>query len=101
MQELRAPVKEYRTAEEERARAGLSREGFTALWLLKREGVPEPEGIARRMEEAFREPPHWRRSEDQERELRRALYRALKGSGVRDLPGWVERLLDLLRRAEP
>jgi hypothetical protein len=98
---LRALVDEYREAEAERARSQLSREGFTAFWLLKREGIRDAEEIARKIEAAFGKFPHWRQSEAHERELRLALYLALVGSGLRDLVDWVERLLDTLRRAGP
>ncbi|WP_448592233.1 type I restriction endonuclease subunit R [Thermoflexus hugenholtzii] len=98
---LRALVDEYWEAEAERTRSRLSREGFTAFWLLKREGVQDAEGIARKIEEAFRRFPHWHRSEAQERELRLALYRALQGAGIRDPVDWVEKLLDTFRRAGP
>jgi type I restriction enzyme R subunit len=101
LKSLRALVDEYREAEAERARSRLSREGFTAFWLLKREGIRDAEEIARKIEAAFGKFPHWRQSEAHERELRRALYLALVGSGLRDLVDWVKRLLDTLRRAGP
>jgi hypothetical protein len=94
-------VDEYREAEAERARSRLSREGFTAFWLLKREGIRDAEEIARKIEAALRKFPHWRQSGAHERELRRALYLALVDSGIRDPVDWVERLLDTLRRAGP
>ncbi len=100
LEKLRQLVTAVREAEAERARSDLSPEGFAARWLLKREEVPEADALARSVDEAFRRFPHWRRSEAQERELRIALYQALRQAGLKDRPAWVERLLNLLRRAE-
>ena len=107
LQALLELVDEYREAEAERARSRLSREGFTAFWLLKREGVHNAEEIARKIEAAFGKFPHWHHSEIHEQELRKALYRVLVSYGLRDpvdvdwLANWVKRLLDTLRRAGP
>jgi type I restriction enzyme R subunit len=103
LQALQRLVAEYQEAEAEQARSQLSREGFTAFWLLKQKGVQDAERVARKIEEAFQHFPHWRRSEAQERELRLAIYRALQGAGIQTVAAvdWVENLLDILRRAGP
>ncbi len=46
-------------------------------WLLKQEGFDEPEEIAREVETAFEQCPHWRISPQQERDMKWALVRIL------------------------
>ena len=76
---------EAEKAKEERA---LSPEGFAVFWLLQREGIGEAEAVARRVAEAFRQYPHWERSDTQQRNLRIALFRVLLSAGVDPVVGF-------------
>jgi len=101
LRQLEQLVREYREAVANRKESDLSREGFGVFWLLKSEGVVQAEQVARTVEPAFAEYPHWTRSDDQEREVRLALYKALEpaGAGHQALPDMVDRILNVLRRA--
>lgn len=85
--------------EERRKHTDLSPESFSALVFFEGKGVADPEGIARETSSAFEDHPHWKESKDQEREVRLALYKALKGSEAKRMVGLVNDLLNLLKRA--
>jgi type I restriction enzyme R subunit len=98
LEELEQLIGELRTAEEARRESDFSVEGFAVAWLLQRQGIPDPERIGREMEAGFGRYPHWRTSAAQERDVRRAFYRALTDSGVRREAEVVTYVLDVLRR---
>jgi type I restriction enzyme R subunit len=98
LEQLEALLKETEDAEAEQQASGLSPESFSVYWLLKREGVAGAKEIAQQMGEALARNPHWSTSEQQEREVRTALYKALieeKANGIPDLVDW---LLTVLKR---
>jgi type I restriction enzyme, R subunit len=74
---LEALIREINQAERERAEKNLKPASFAVYWLLNQEGLPQAETIARKMETTFDEFPHWRMSDAQERNVRRALYGVL------------------------
>jgi len=74
---LEALIEEINQAERERLQKDLIPQAFAVYWLLKREGLPQAEAIARRMQATFGRYPHWRTSSHQQREVRRELYRVL------------------------
>ncbi|HOG45932.1 MAG TPA: HsdR family type I site-specific deoxyribonuclease [Anaerolineae bacterium] len=100
LRQLEQLVREYREAVQQREQSDLSREGFGVYWLLKNEEVAEAEQVARTVEPAFAQHPHWARSDAQERAVRLALYKALTptsaGGKATDV---VNRILTVLRRA--
>jgi type I restriction enzyme R subunit len=100
LDELEQLLREAQAAKEEQENSDLSSESFAVYWLLDRKEIPGAENIARKAEDAFAKYPHWKSSEVQDREVRRALVRALLEGGVQEnaaeLGSW---LLDLLRRA--
>jgi type I restriction enzyme R subunit len=98
LEELQALLKEAEVAEAEQKASGLSVESFAVYWLLKGQGVAGASDIARQMGEAFAQFPHWRTTEQQEREVRLALYKALGTTNVADMPKLVDWLLSVLRR---
>lgn len=91
-------VEELERAEELRRKSDLPDESFAVYFFLEGRGVHEAEKIARESAEAFDDNPHWKESDDQERRVRIALYKALKGTGT-NMVEVVEGLLSLLRRA--
>jgi type I restriction enzyme R subunit len=97
--DLTGVVEDLEKAEELRNRSDLPDEAFAAYFFLEGRGVGGAEKIARESSEAFEGNPHWKESDEQERRVRIALYRALKGSQVKDMVEVVGGLLDLLRRA--
>jgi len=87
-------------AKAEQDRSDLSPDSFAVYWLLDRKEVPHADEIARTAERAFAAHPHWKTSEAQDREVRRALVKALIDAGVTEsvteLGAW---LLGVLRRS--
>ena len=98
LRELAELLNEHRDALEKRGEMNFSPDGFGVYWLLLREGFPAAESIARAAEKAFSHYPHWRRSLDQERKVRIALYKAFVRAGM-DGAGTVERIINVLERA--
>ncbi|MDD5645667.1 MAG: HsdR family type I site-specific deoxyribonuclease [Candidatus Bipolaricaulis sp.] len=98
--ELEKLVAEYGAAVSERKRTDLSADGFGVYWLLQREGVDDAQKVAREAAAAFVQYPHWKESEEQERQVRTALYRALIQAGVDNLD-LVSQILSVLERASP
>ena len=94
-------VREAQQAERDRRETDLSSEGFAALLLLRRHVAADAEPVARELATAFAAFPHWRQSREGERELRKALYRALVEHDfpVDDMSTVAEQLLLTLRKA--
>lgn len=99
LRQLGELVEDYKTAERDRQESDLSPEGFAVFWLLRKNSVANAASIAQEMSKAFERFPHWQRSERQERELRKSLYKALLDSGIENVAEWADRLLTMLRRA--
>jgi type I restriction enzyme R subunit len=93
-------VREINAAREEQAQRNISAEAFTIYWLLKQGGTtPEQaEKVAGEMRAAFDKYPHWQRSEEQARQVRRALYDSLLKTGVVDVSGMAERIMTIVGR---
>jgi type I restriction enzyme R subunit len=100
LRRLEELIREYNEAERARAEKALAPESFAVYWLLKREGVPEPDAVGSKMAAAFEQYPHWARSEQQQRAVRTELYKALLASGMKadDLPGLADQVMNVLRR---
>ena len=92
---------EINEARREQAERNISAESFTVYWLLKTAGVEAAEAVAAKTQDAFAEYPHWRTSEQQAREVRRALYGALGKGDIRDVPALAEQLMSVLLRERP
>jgi type I restriction enzyme R subunit len=103
LRQLEELVEDYKAAERDRRESDLSPEGFAVLWLLKKEEITNAEIIAREIATSFERFPHWQRSERQERDLRKSIYKALIDSEieVERVAEWADRLLTMLRRAAP
>ncbi len=105
LRQLEELIDDYRAAERERQarerEGGLSSEGFAIEWFLKREGIPGADSIAQEAASAFVRLPHWRRSERQERELHRELYKALRPAqlGEEEAARLVQDILAMLKEA--
>jgi type I restriction enzyme R subunit len=97
LKELTGIVDELERAEGRRRESNLSDEAFAISFFLEGRGVEGAEKIARESEAAFADNPHWRESTEQERRVRIALYKALKGT--ENMIEIVNSILSLLRRA--
>lgn len=85
--------------EERRKETDLSKESFSTLVFLETRGVKGAEDTARETSGAFEDYPHWKDSAEQEREVRLALYKSLKGPETLRMVGLVNDLLSLLKSA--
>ena len=97
LEQLQLDLGEIDELERQRKETGLSSEGLTGLLLLQETGVEKTVEIAKEMAEAFSSYPYWRTSAEQDRGLRRALYKAVLKTGT-DHIEVVDRLLDVLKR---
>jgi len=99
LHQLEQLIRDYKAAERDRRQSELSPEGFAVSWLLRKGGLSNADIIAQEISAAFEQHPHWQRSERQERDLRRSIYKALIDSGVENVVELADRLLTMLRRA--
>ncbi|WP_135256311.1 type I restriction endonuclease subunit R [Thermus caldilimi] len=103
LRELEELVKQLNQAQAERASSPLSPQAFAVEWWLRTHRVDPPQAaqVAREMEAAFAEYPHWMISRKQEGDLRTRLYEGLLKIGVSEseVVAWADALLSLLRRA--
>ncbi len=97
---LEGPVREAKEAEEARKRSNMSPEAFAVFWVLKREGVDQSEETALRIAIELESHPHWQTSDEHEREVRKAAYKALLDAGVEEVVALADRLLRMLRRGD-
>ncbi len=97
--ELAKVIEELGRIEERSKQSNLSRESFSSLVFLETRMVKDAENIARETAGAFEDHPHWKESAEQEREVRLALYKALKDSETKRMVGIVNDLLTLLKSA--
>lgn len=97
LRQLSLLAQEYLDAKEAQRRSDLSPEGFAVFWFLHREGINGAETVAREVEQALATHPHWQRSEEQERELRIALYKSLLNTGVERVVDYANRILSMLK----
>lgn len=98
---LRGEVQEVQGAEDERAKSGLSPDGFAVFHVLKSNDVKESLSVSQKIEKAFEANPHWQSSEKQETEVRKSIYKALLEGGVEDaMVALAEKLMRVLSRKE-
>ncbi len=100
---LKEIAQEINSAKIERAKMGFSDDAFAIYWYLKREGieVEKAKDIAIEMDEVFEEFPHWKESEEQEREVRTSFYKLMLKliQDVKKLSQIVDLLLSSIKRS--
>jgi len=101
LSQLEELTSEINEARREQAERNISAESFTVYWLLKTAGVEAAESVAAKMQDTFAKYPHWRTSEQQAREVRRALYGALGKGDIKDVPALAEQVMSVLLRERP
>lgn len=97
MKELKELVNEINSARHEQEEKRMSTDVFSVYYLAKKEGVSAPEDVANHMMPVFEQYPHWKRSEAQEREVRKEFYKALSKSNVEDVSGFVHNTIRILK----
>ncbi|GAB6184464.1 hypothetical protein JCM13991_22380 [Thermodesulfovibrio hydrogeniphilus] len=70
LEELKRLIEEINSAKKEQESKNLNREEFTIYRVLKDEYLQNPEEVAREINKIFEKIPHWRTSEEQEREIK-------------------------------
>lgn len=100
LDELHRLVEDLNVAQERRKRSDLSDEAFSAYVYMEGRGVGGAEKIARETSRAFQDNPHWDESKEQEKQVRVALYKSLRGStDPKEMVEIVEGLMTMLKRA--
>jgi type I restriction enzyme R subunit len=97
MKQLSELVTEINQARVEQAQKGMNTDVFSVYWLARKDGAPRPEDIAIHMSAFFDKYPHWKVSEEQERKVRRELYKAVMPSGIPNSPEFVMKVLRILK----
>jgi hypothetical protein len=73
LERAKSAIEEANKAKKEQAESNLPKELFSAYWIMKTDGVAEPEDKAANMKPVFEKYPFWATSEEQERELKQGL----------------------------
>jgi len=84
LEELKKIIEEINLARKEQAEKNMPVEVFSIFWLLKSEGINEPEEKANAMKGVLEEFPHWKKSESHEREVKQRMCGVLLQSGIQD-----------------
>jgi type I restriction enzyme R subunit len=77
LQNLKDMIKNINSAKKERIEKKMSGEEFSIYWVLKEEGIQNPEIKTKDFSESLSNYPHWRISDDQQRSLKHALLKLL------------------------
>ncbi len=97
MKDLKELVNEINSAKHEQVEKRMSTDVFSVYYLAKKEGVGAPEDLANHMVPVFEKYPHWKKSEAQEREVRKEFYKALAKLDVEDVAGFVRNTIRILK----
>ncbi len=81
LEELKNKVSEANSADKENQSKDLPVEVFSAYWVLKGEGIDEPEDKAKQLSEVLEKYPYWKSSDRHKRGVKQELYGILLGSG--------------------
>lgn len=101
LEKLEQLIQDAADAEKEQRDSGLPPDAFAVKWLLTGRGIEGAEHVAEALRGAFGRNPQWRRSEEQERDVRATLYKALmetKTDHMAEVANW---LLSVLKRKAP
>ena len=95
-------IKEYNRAEEEKIKKRLSKEVFSIYWILNNENIPNPENIAKEINNILKEHPYWRTSEEYERKVKQEIYKIFKKNkiGIKKSVRVGTKILDVLKRSK-
>ena len=100
--ELKQIVEEINAALEEQKRRNMPADEFSIFWILQKTGLRDSDKFAHDMRGILRSYPHWRTSEQQEREVKQKFYSIFIHSGTTDIKSIrksIDQILNVLRRA--
>jgi len=75
LEELKQLVNEIDKAKQEQAEKHMPTEVFSAYWILKNQNIPDAEEKANQMIPIFNKYPHWKTSEEHERNFKREILK--------------------------
>lgn len=99
LEELKRLIEEINRAKQEQAQMRMEGDIFSIYWILKKEGIPEPERIAEEIKEILTRYPHWKISEQQERELKQKSLKILlkTNMNIKVITDLIQRILNYLK----
>ncbi|MEM3112617.1 MAG: DUF3387 domain-containing protein [Candidatus Anstonellales archaeon] len=99
LDELKRLIEEINRAKQEQAQMHMEGDIFSIYWILKKEGIPEPERIAGEIKEILTRYPHWKISEQQERELKQKSLKILlkTNMNIKVITDLIQRILNYLK----
>ena len=100
LDELKKLIEEKIQADHEQAQKDMPVEIFTIYWFFKLKGFANPEEMANDMRKIFETYPHWKKSNQQEMEIRSELYDVLLNAGleVKQVTEMAQEIMRLLKR---
>jgi len=100
LDELKKVIEEMNEADKEQSQKKMPVEIFTIYWHFKQKGFANPEEMANGMRKIFETYPHWKKSNQQEIEIRSELYDVLLKAGleVGQLTEMAQDIMRLLKR---
>jgi type I restriction enzyme R subunit len=75
LEDLKEIVNDINLASKEQIEKKMSTDTFSIYWILKNEQITQSEEIAKSMNKAFDQYPHWKTSEEQERKIKAEMYK--------------------------
>ena len=101
LEELKKKIEEINRAKKEEAEKNMPADVFTVYWILREKNIPECEKKARDIGELMRKYPHWKNSNEFERELKRAILKIfVKFVNPKEAVKIVNDLIAILKGAE-
>lgn len=99
LKRLEEIIREINQARREQAEKKFDANTFTIFWLFKRNGIPEPDTLAVKINGIFETYPNWRLNSKEKRELTTQLYKILlKETNKTKAIEIVEKILKLERK---
>ncbi|MEW6664108.1 MAG: HsdR family type I site-specific deoxyribonuclease [Thermodesulfobacteriota bacterium] len=101
LDELKRLIEEINEARKERDSKRMPKDMFTAYWILRDQGVSEPEEKANGMREIFDRYPHWKTSEEHERKFKQEVLKVFTGAkmGAKAAVDLMNRIVSVLKGA--
>lgn len=82
LEELKRLVEDISRAETERKAKNIDEEEFTIYWILKQYGIENPDFISNKIKKALEEFPHWKISQEQERNVKNKILSTITKLGI-------------------
>lgn len=83
LQDLKRIIEEINQARKEQAEKKMPADVFSTYWVLKTEGVQDPEEKANEAKKALEKYPHWRKNEDYERNFKQEILKIFTKSKIK------------------